>query len=545
MSARMAESDVLGVLLFRDRAGFMFLEFQHESDGAVIGERDFHVGLENAAESGDALLAAQLDRALIKQLGSIRGFGMREARTATSRAVAQQRELRDDEMRSADVFKRAIHFSCLVLENAELADFRDELCELGFIVAFRDAQQRENAAFDSRDFFFIDDYACLFYPLDYRAHIGYCSDAMPALQRLKTREIQRLVAWYEKNQRDFPWRKNPDPYWVWLAEIMSQQTQMATLVPYFYRFIERFPNVEALARASEDDVLAAWAGLGYYSRARNVHRAARMIVDELKSEFPRTLEGLLELPGVGPYTAAAIASQCFQVAEPVWDGNVIRVCSRLEARADALVPAFRAEMQDALRVKMAGHCPSAFNQALMELGATVCTPKAAACERCPISGVCEALRLEAVGRFPPPKPRKENIELRCRVQVRIRSEQVGEYEVFVQRRRPGQWFEGLWDFPSELGGAKLPVEAFSQDLSRAGSIGEVHHQITHHKIFLMGVIQFEKPMRSTRAKALNEDGAWIALDRLVDGDSSIALSTTARKMIKLLLRRIETFHEFS
>src|SRR5262245_871235 len=127
----------------------------------------------------------------------------------------------------------------------------------------------------------------------------------PMLRKFKEEEVESLLSWYRKHQRDFPWRANPEPYWVWLAEIMSQQTQMATLVPYFHRFLERFASIERLAVANEQEVLAAWAGLGYYSRARNVHRAAKTVVESLSGKFPRTLEGLLELPGVGPYTAAA------------------------------------------------------------------------------------------------------------------------------------------------------------------------------------------------------------------------------------------------
>lgn len=361
---------------------------------------------------------------------------------------------------------------------------------------------------------------------------------MKALQRLKAADFAALIAWYSKNQRDFPWRRDPNPYWVWLAEIMSQQTQMATLVPYFHRFIEKFPTVQRLAKADEQDVLAAWAGLGYYSRARNVHRAAQKIVEELGGAFPRTLEGWLELPGVGPYTAAAVVSQAFGVAAPVWDGNVLRVCARLEARpsgpdaaAQAYGSAFRDELQAALRERMQGLNPSAFNQAFMELGATVCTPRQPSCGRCPLQSVCKAHALDRVEDFPPPKPRKATAELRARVQVSLRPHpKRGGYEAYLQKRAAHQWFAGLWDFPSELGGAARPLEELGAMAKSAATIGQVRHQITHHKIFLIGVVEF------VRKASQKQEAGWFHLDDLTTENPPVALSTTAKKMIKLLLR---------
>ena len=355
-----------------------------------------------------------------------------------------------------------------------------------------------------------------------------------ALQRLRARDIDALLDWYQKNQRDFPWRADPNPYWVWLAEIMSQQTQMATLVPYFHRFIAKFPNVSALARASEQDVLAAWAGLGYYSRARNVHRAARMIVEEHGGKFPVTVAGLLELPGVGPYTAAAVASQCFGVGEPVWDGNVVRVCARLEARPDALTSEFKLEMQNALREKMKGYDASSFNQALMELGATICTPKLAGCPRCPVQKSCRAFDQGVVETYPPPKPRKKTVDLRCRVHVRLRKKK-GILEAFLEKRADTHWFPRLWDFPSELGGVAQPVQVFDDNLDGATPFGEVRHQITNHRIFLLGNV--ELLLRANDSDNNSRCGRWIALDDLAEDHPPLPLSTTARKILKLLFQK--------
>ncbi|MBI3542599.1 MAG: A/G-specific adenine glycosylase [Deltaproteobacteria bacterium] len=359
------------------------------------------------------------------------------------------------------------------------------------------------------------------------------------MRPLKKTEIERLLGWYSKNAREFPWRSNPEPYWVWLAEIMSQQTQMATLVPYFHRFLGKFKDVRALARAEEHEVLAAWAGLGYYSRARNVHRAARMVAGALGGKFPTTLDGLLELPGVGPYTAAAIASQCFGVREPVWDGNVVRVTSRFFAREDALSPAFKTQALEALRASMAaggsGCDPSHFNQALMELGATVCSPKSPSCGRCPLEASCAARAADTVEKYPPPKARKAVVELRCRVHVRVRRSEKNGFEAFLAPRDAERWFAGLWDFPSELGGAtkpKLELGALPRSLE---PIGEVRHQVTHHKIYLEGLLERTEP-RAARATGTVGEGRWLSLDALVADEPPVPLSTTARKMLKLLLR---------
>jgi A/G-specific adenine glycosylase len=379
---------------------------------------------------------------------------------------------------------------------------------------------------------------------------------MAALQRFKKSHVRALAKWYRENQRDFPWRANPDPYWVWIAEIMSQQTQMATLVPYFHRFIKKFPTVEVLARASEEEVLAAWTGLGYYSRARNIHRAAMRVA---KEGYPSTFEGWLDLPGVGPYTAAAVVSQSFGVAEPVWDGNVLRVCSRLEARGDAQSSGFREEMRDSLRKKMkeAGEDVSSsdFNQALMELGATVCTPKAAACGRCPISAACAAHASNSALEYPPPKPRKAVLEVRAKVWVRLRKGRDG-LEAWVERRGEERWFGGMWDFSSELGGVERPViriadngersrgpdsvsgERFTVTESVSGSVtalGEVRHQITHHRIFLSGFAVLE---RKKTGRINSASGRWISLEDLTSDEPSVPLATTTRKMLRLLMKSL-------
>ena len=202
---------------------------------------------------------------------------------------------------------------------------------------------------------------------------------------------RRLLAWYRKNKRDLPWRRTQDPYQIWISEIMLQQTRVAAVVPYYARFLALYPDAASLARAREQDLLAAWAGLGYYSRARNLQKAARNIVE--LGEFPREYHTLRALPGIGDYTAAAVASIAFGSPHAVLDGNVARVLSRLAAesgdiKSEIVRKRLRAIADNLLDRKR----PGEFNQALMELGATVCLPKAPLCERCPVRHDCEARR---------------------------------------------------------------------------------------------------------------------------------------------------------
>jgi A/G-specific adenine glycosylase len=200
---------------------------------------------------------------------------------------------------------------------------------------------------------------------------------------------RRLLLWYAKHKRDLPWRRTRDPYRIWISEIMLQQTRVAAVIPYYERFLERFPDVRALASAPEQELLTAWAGLGYYSRARNLQKAAQSIV--LLPQFPRDYDALRELAGVGDYTASAIASIAFGLAQPALDGNVLRVLSRLIAeRGNIRRGPARKRLRAIAGILLDPLHPGAFNQALMELGAMVCLPKQPQCQKCPISPLCEA-----------------------------------------------------------------------------------------------------------------------------------------------------------
>ena len=223
---------------------------------------------------------------------------------------------------------------------------------------------------------------------------------------------RRLARWYRRARRALPWRATRDPYAIWLSEVMAQQTTLDVVVPRWERFRARFPTVEALARAKERDVLAEWSGLGYYARARNLHRAAKAVA--AAGAFPGTLEGWRALPGVGAYTAAAVASIAYGIPEPVVDGNVVRVLCRLKAlRLDPKAPATLARIRALARPLVPTRSPGDFNQALMELGALVCTPRAPRCGACPLRASCRAAASGTPEAFPraPRRPPTRHVHL--------------------------------------------------------------------------------------------------------------------------------------
>ena len=223
----------------------------------------------------------------------------------------------------------------------------------------------------------------------------------PARSPDDTARRSALLRWYRKHRRDLPWRRTRDPYAIWVSEIMLQQTRVETVIPYYHRFLERFPSAAALARAGGTDVLAVWSGLGYYRRARNLHVGAAIVVRDGGGELPRTLDGLRALPGVGAYTAAAIASIAFDLPAAAVDGNVIRVIARWDGRKgrrdDARLKRAVAERAEGFAP---GPSPGDWTQALMELGATRCLPRAPLCERCPVSRWCRAAASGQPDRYP-------------------------------------------------------------------------------------------------------------------------------------------------
>jgi A/G-specific adenine glycosylase len=281
---------------------------------------------------------------------------------------------------------------------------------------------------------------------------------------------ERLVAWYRRHARRLPWRASPgqlaaDPYAVWISEVMLQQTQVETVKPYFARWMTAFPSVEALAQAPLDSVLRVWEGLGYYSRARNLHRAGQTVVREHGGRLPNTLDGLRSLPGIGAYTAAAIGSIAFGLDVPVVDGNVKRVFARVfDYTGDIATPRSEAEIR-----RFAAECLPAgqacdYNQAIMDLGATVCTPKNPACLICPLLGLCVA-QAQGVQDERPMRGKKRAVPARGLVVAVI--ERKGQ--VLLTQRNEGGLLGGLWAFPSgPLPQATSPTPRQARQGLRAG-----------------------------------------------------------------------------
>ena len=222
------------------------------------------------------------------------------------------------------------------------------------------------------------------------------------LDKSANRLAGKIIAWFAKNARDLPWRRIRDPYAIWISEIMLQQTQIKTVIPYWERWMKHLPTVTSLATADDQHVLKLWEGLGYYTRARNLQKAARLICEKHSAIFPRAFDDILALPGVGRYTAGAIASIAYGDLAPIIDGNVIRVLSRqFVLEGDPKSPANQTRLWNlSTQLVTASNSPSALNQGLMELGATICTPREPQCPGCPIRRTCAALRLTRVHDFP-------------------------------------------------------------------------------------------------------------------------------------------------
>lgn len=261
----------------------------------------------------------------------------------------------------------------------------------------------------------------------------------------------QLLSWYDEVKRDLPWRHSKDPYIIWISEIILQQTRVEQGLPYFERFREAFPEVEDLANAEEDEVLKLWEGLGYYSRARNMRAAAKQVVEYFGGEFPSTYYEIIKLKGVGPYTAAAISSIAFGEKRPCIDGNVLRVMSRYLATEKSIdKPKTKKWFEEILDGAIPKDRPGDFNQAMMELGATVCLPKQAKCELCPLENGCNARRLNRAMHFP---IRTKKVKKRNRFFIYLMIVHNGE--TLLKRRPEGDIWQGLYEFPMlEVGSEK-------------------------------------------------------------------------------------------
>jgi A/G-specific adenine glycosylase len=329
----------------------------------------------------------------------------------------------------------------------------------------------------------------------------------------------QLLAWYETNARELPWRSMRSPYRTWVSEIMLQQTQVETVIPYFHRWMARFPDIASLAAAELQEVLSFWEGLGYYSRARNLHRSARIIMEKFDGNLPHTISELRDLPGIGPYTAAAIASIAFDVDVAAVDGNIRRVLSRV---FDIRVPARSPEGERHLWSLAEKHLPagkaSAYNQALMDLGAVICTPKSPDCGICPIETYCQARTLGVQEERPVKLPRKKTPHHTVTAAVIWRDGQV----LLAQRPKNGL-LGGLWEFPGgtlEESDEDLPAclrreikEELGVEVQVDEPFGTYQHAYTHFKITLYAFTS--KIIGGTLPKNLESDAlAWVGISEL-------------------------------
>lgn len=332
-----------------------------------------------------------------------------------------------------------------------------------------------------------------------------------------------LLAWFAEHRIDLPWRREPTPYHVWLSEIMLQQTQIDTVLPYYMRFLKIYPSIQELATAPIDDVLKLWEGLGYYSRARNLHKTAQMIVHDYDGHFPETVEGLLTLPGIGPYTAGAIASIAFGVSAPVLDGNVIRVFTRLlDLDEDVTQTSTKNKLWEIAEDWVPEAEAGDYNQALMELGQYICRPKNPTCTDCPIQAHCQAFA-NGTQDDRPVKKKKPPIPHFDVTAGLIRD---ADERLLIAQRPMDGLLGGLWEFPGGKveKGESLP-ECLMRELQEELAITvDVHdlfvvvkHALTHLKITLhvfectyLGAISPYTEPQAIEAK----DWAWVTEDEL-------------------------------
>lgn len=325
-----------------------------------------------------------------------------------------------------------------------------------------------------------------------------------------------LLQWYFLNQRNLPWRQTRDPYFIWLSEVILQQTRVEQGMSYYHSFCEKFPTVFELAKASEDDVLKTWQGLGYYSRARNLHATAKLIVNSLNGQFPQSYEGLLQLKGIGPYTAAAIASFAFKEKKAVVDGNVMRVLSRvygIEEPIDSTLgkKLMAAQAQDLIDAEQ----PDIYNQAIMDFGATWCTPKKPKCEGCVFADSCIALRKDMVDVLPI-KSKKTQVKEMFIYYFVFKN---GNETIIRQRNHSNIW-KGLYEFPAvegegmiSLEQAVLQMEELSQASIKVLEVSEPFTHILSHRKITAFFVQSSISLASWKKQSEMLKVKWDALNR--------------------------------
>lgn len=351
----------------------------------------------------------------------------------------------------------------------------------------------------------------------------------------KRRFRQRLLNWYARHKRDLPWRRSKNPYRVWLSEVMLQQTQVETVKPYFKRFIKAFPTVKKLAAANEQEVLRLWEGLGYYRRARQLHAAAQQVVAEFGGRFPEDVAALQSLPGIGRYTAGAIASIAFDRRAPILEANTIRLFARLLAyRDDPMKAAGQRLLWHAAEQVLPRKGIAPFNQALMELGSLVCVPVNPRCEECPVAALCQTNELGLQDAIPK-SGRKVKFTDVSEAAVVVRK----NGSVLLRQCAEGERWAGLWDFPRfaiESEGSlfvrgELIAKVQQQTgvvIQPGGLLKTIKHGVTRYRITLDC---YEATFASGRVSSTKaEPVCWVPTPKLAD----LPLSTTGRKIAKLV-----------
>ncbi len=330
-----------------------------------------------------------------------------------------------------------------------------------------------------------------------------------------------LLPWYRRHARDLPWRRDQEPYHVWISEIMLQQTRVEAVLGYYARFLEAFPTIQALAQAEEGQLLKLWEGLGYYSRARNLQKAARVICGEYGGHFPTEHALIRALPGVGPYTAGAIASICFGQPTPAVDGNVLRVAARLaDDHAPIDLPATKKRITEELSaVYPAGSCGD-FTQALMELGATVCTPRSPKCENCPCAEFCLAKKRSTAPSLPVKLPKKDK-----RVEEKTVFLLYFEDKLALCRRPESGLLAGLWQLPNVPGalGARAALEQ-----AAAFGVRPADLQRELHKVHIFTHIRWEMTAYVISCREAAPQFVWAAPEEL---EQVYALPTAFRQFL--------------
>ena len=347
---------------------------------------------------------------------------------------------------------------------------------------------------------------------------------------------QALLLWYKKNKRTLPWRGSKNPYYTWISEVMAQQTRLETVIPYYERFVKKYPSIEALANANDQELLKIWEGLGYYSRARNMKIAANQMVERFQGQFPESLEEIKSLKGVGDYTASAIASICFDLPEPAIDGNLLRVTSRLlELDADISKSGSKKVFEESLRNLIDPTQPGDFNQALMDLGSGICTPKVVRCEYCPMRSFCGSHRNGTMLEFPV-KTKKIKQQQLYYLAFAIQNEK-GEF--FVEKRTKEGLLSQMWSFPLR----EVTKTEYDQ-VSKKKELGtglrfkkEVSHIFSHQKWHILllegdlGEIEGEENNileRIVVPKECSENQKWLSFQEL----EKLPLAGPQKKMMR-------------